>query len=152
MSTKPRIALRVEKGVLIPDTKAAVEQLRKMGLQIGDVVMVEVRKSRNPAFHRFAHALGEMLSENIDVFLGMDSHSVIKQIQREARIECEVMTVDLAGEAIAEIVRPKSIAYDSLDETEFRELVKRLCDHVAAKYMGGMQPESVEEMVKMFVC
>ena len=79
MTRRPeRIALRIDKGCLRPADGLSQERLRERGYRVGDVVFAELKKPRNPGFHRLAHALGQMVAENIDDFEGMSSQPSIK--------------------------------------------------------------------------
>lgn len=43
---------------------------------------------------------------------------------------------------------PKSISYDSMDEEEFRMVLKGLCAYMSKRYWPSMSPEELEQMVE----
>jgi len=146
-----KILMRVAKGSFIPSSKASEEALRSIGLKVGDNVLVEVSKPRNPQFWRLAHAFGRLLVENLDDFSGLDWHDAIKKVQRDGRIECEVSEVALAGNAVAEIVTPRSLSFASMGEDTFREVYQAMSRFVAARYWQEMTPEKIEEMAEVML-
>ena len=78
MNRPQRIRMVVDKGCLRPADDVAVHALRARGFGRGEEVWIEVRKPRNPRYHRLAHALGTLVAENVEGFEGMDSHAVLK--------------------------------------------------------------------------
>jgi len=141
-----KIMMRVGKGCFVPASKASEDALRALGLKMGADVLVEVSKPRNAQFFRLAHAFGRLLVENLDDFAGMDWHAAIKKVQRDGRIECEISTVELAGNAVAEIITPRSLSFASMGEETFREVYQQMCRFAAANYWQEMTPEKIDEM------
>ena len=94
---REKILLRVEKGALVPAHDAAREALRARGFKVGDVLLADLTKPRNPGFHRLAHAIGRLVAENVTAFYTMPAHDALKRLQAESGIECEARTVDLPG-------------------------------------------------------
>lgn len=43
---------------------------------------------------------------------------------------------------------PRSLSYDSMDEIEFKEVIKTICKYMAAHYWPSMSPEQIEEMAE----
>lgn len=43
---------------------------------------------------------------------------------------------------------PKSISYDSMDEEEFRMVLKGLCAYMSKRYWPSMSPEELESMIE----
>ena len=81
-----KVLLKVAKGGFIPANKSANDMLQSLKLKIGDDVLVDVKKPRNPQFFRLAHALGQMVIENIEGFENFTNyHDALKRIQREAK-------------------------------------------------------------------
>lgn len=147
-----RIAMVVDRigdaGVLRPADSLAAGRLRARGYRKGDAVFVEVRKPRNPRHHRLAHALGALVSEQVDDFHGLDAHSVLKRLQLESGAGCDEIAVRLAGQMVMYRI-PRSLSFESMDEGEFTETFRRLCDHIAATYWPGLDPEEIENMAQM---
>lgn len=139
-----RIAMRVQKGGLVPADGLSQARLRARNYHAGDVVFIEVKKPRNPKFHRLVHAFGELVVENIEDFAGYDPHRAIKRLQMESGVGCEEMLYKAAGQTILQRI-PRSLSFESMEQGEFSEMYTALCRHVAEKY----QHIEVEELQLM---
>lgn len=146
-----RIALRVHKGCLVPADGISQQRLRARNYRLNDIVFAEIRKPRNPKFHRLAHQLGTVLAENIAAFEGMGPHDVLKKLQREANIACEEVAAEIPGLGEIKIRNPVSLSFESMEEGEFRQVIGAMCAHVSAKYWPGMSPEQIELMASVYV-
>ena len=152
MTTKrcpERIALRIDKGCLRPADGLSQERLRAKGFHVGDVVFCEMKKPRNPGFHRLAHALGKLVAENIEDFEGMSAHSTIKRLQLEAGVACEEIAYRINGMSVIQRI-PRSLSFESLDDGEFHEVFGAICRHIAANYWKDLTAEEVAKMAELF--
>ena len=143
-----RIALRIDKGCLRPADGLSQERLRERGYHVGDVVFAELKKPRNPGFHRLVHALGKMVAENIDDFAGMSAHAVIKRCQLESGLGCEEIAYRVNGMSVIQRI-PISLSFESMDEGEFREVFSGICRHIGKNYWGGLSAEEVQAMIEL---
>ena len=144
--------MRVIKGGFAPASQAANDMLQSLSLKVGDDVMVDVKKPRNPQFFRLAHALGQMVIDNVEGFENCTNyHDALKRLQREAKIECDISTVELGKNAVAEIVTPRSMSFESMGEDRFREVYQGMCNHVAQNYWPEMTPEKIEQMAEVMI-
>ena len=149
MKRRPeRIALRIDKGCLRPADGLSQERLRERGYHVGDVVFAVLRKPRNPGFHRLAHALGQMVADNVDDFHGMSSHATIKRLQLEAGVGCEEIAYRINGMSVIQRI-PLSLSFESLDEAEFHEVFRAICNHVAANYWKDLSADEVAAMADL---
>lgn len=146
-----RIALRVDRGCLIPADGLSTQRLRARKYGVGDIVFAEIRKPRHPVFHRLAHQLGTILAENIEAFSSMDAHAVLKRLQWEANIGCEEVGVQVPGVGLALMRFPRSLSFESMEQGEFREVVANMCRHVSTKYWPSMTAEQIEAMADCYV-
>jgi hypothetical protein len=151
MSKSERIELRVERGMLVPATERASALLRARGYKVGDTVLAEIRKERNPGFHRLAHAIGGLVASNIESFAGYDHHAALKRLQLESGVSCEERIAELPGGQSVMIRQAKSMGFDKMDEVEFRAMISALCGWVASKYWPTLSAEQVEELAQAFV-
>ena len=150
MSKQPeKIALRIQKGALVPADPMAAAKLRDRAYSVGDVVFAEIKKPRNPRFHRLAHALGKLLVENIEAFSALDGHRVLKRLQIESGIGCDEMAIYVPGVGQCLHRTPRSLSFESMDQAQFREVYRGLCDHVAQTYWPGLSAEQIEDMATM---
>jgi len=155
MSAKPipkrpeRHALRVIKGGFAPADGGTANRLREKGVRIGDLVFVEMKKPRNPKFHRLVHAFGEILVQNIEAFEAMNSHSVLKRLQIEAGVGCDEIAVIFPGIGPCTYRIPRSLSFESLDETEFKEIFRSMCVYISKTYWPSLSPEKIESMAEI---
>ena len=149
--TRERILLRVEKGALVPAHEPAREALRARGFKVGDVLLADLAKPRNAGFHRLAHAIGRLVTENVQDFAGQDAHAALKRLQAESGLACDVQSLNLPGFGQCMVTIPRSISFDAMDEGEFRQLVQGLCRFIAQKYWASCTPEEIERMAQAMV-
>lgn len=145
-----RIMFRVEKGALVPASELARLSLRNKGYKLGDLVSAELRQTRNPGFHRLAHALGRLLAENLDTFDGMDAHRVLKRLQWESGVGCEEMGCNVPNVGLMTVRIPLSLSFDAMDQGQFYEIYTGLCNHVRKTYWRDMPEDELENMAEMF--
>jgi hypothetical protein len=148
---RDKTLLRVVKGALAPADHLAAAELRARGFRLGDTVLAEITKPRNPGFHRLAHQLGALLAENLDAFDGCDPHSVLKRLQVEGNIGCDEMAVVFPGIGPCTYRIPRSLSFASMDEGEFKAVITEMCRYVARTYWPGCTPEQIESMASAWV-
>ena len=132
-----KILFVVQRGKIVPADDLANARLRAKGFRIGDQINAVLTKPRNPAFHRLAHAFGQLIADNIESFEGMDCHRVLKRLQYETGIGCEEMGARVPGIGFVPVRIPQSLSFSSMDEGRFREVLQGLARHVASEYWHG---------------
>jgi hypothetical protein len=141
------ILLKVQPGALVPANEAATAALRDMGLKMGQVVRATIRLQRNPGFYRLAHALARLVVESVPEFAEMDGHGALKRLQVESGAGCDDTPTQVAGQWV--LIRiPRSLAFATIDETEFREIFRDISDYVAATYWPDSSGEAVRKMAE----
>lgn len=143
---KDRYALRVQQGQFVPADRSTQLRLREKGFRTGDLVFVEFRRPRNPKFHRLAHQLGWLCTDNIEAFEGMDPHKVLKRLQLEARVGCDEMAIVVPEVGACLHLIPRSLSYESMDQSEFYEVMQGFCRHISKRYWPGLDPQQIEDM------
>ena len=144
-----KILLRVAKGCLKPFDAHAEEALRERGYAMGDVLGAKLTKPRNPRYNALTHVLGKFLVENIvsdPPFSILTSHEALKRIQREGQIACKTIPILLEGQQVAYVI-PKSFSFDIMDQVEFQQTFKAICDYVTLVYLPHLTPEQIQGMV-----
>lgn len=122
-------------------------RLKEKGFHVGDQLSAELRKARNPKFHRLVHALGQALIANTDDFASYtDAHAVLKRLQIEANVGCDVTLIKAPGIGMLEHRTPHSIAFENMDEGEFQLIWKGLCDYVIKSYWSDMEVHQIEAL------
>lgn len=150
-ASKPRTLWRVSKGSLIPYDTNTSAYLRNKGYAIGDVLSAELRKPRNPGFHRLAHALGALLAENLDAFEGVESHQVLKRLQIEANVGCDEVALNFPGVGPCTYRVPRSLSFESMDDGQFKSVIADMCKHVSKTYWPSLSAEQIESMAELMV-
>ena len=140
------IELMVEKGKLVPAGSRDIDALRDMKLAVGEVVHAKIYQPRNPRFFRLAHQLGQLVRQNIPSFENLSGHQVLKRLQFESGVECDLMGTKVPNVGMVEVRIPKSLSFDSMDEVRFKALMSALCQYIATEYWPECTPEQIEQM------
>ena len=148
MSKRERILLRVERGALVPADAHSQQRLREKGYRVGDILAAELIKPRHPGFWRLAHRIGTLCVQNIDAFSSLSPHQAIKKLQFDTGLWCDITETEIPGLGTLVSKQPRSLAFESLDQGEFYELMKGLCGHIAATYWPHLSAEAVQEMAE----
>lgn len=119
---------------------------REREYRAGDVVRCEIKKARNIKFHRLVHALGRLVSDQIDKFQGLDAHTTIKKLQLDAGVCCTYEAFDIPDLGRVMRLIPESISFDYMPEERFREFWRGICQHLIATYWPTLSEEQIEEM------
>ena len=88
--------------------------LRERGFNVGREVRAELKQPRNVAFHRLAHALGNLLRDNVEAMQGLTGHDALKRVQRESGVCCERIEVDLGPLGKVPVMQARSLAFDDM--------------------------------------
>lgn len=139
-----KVARLADTGCLVPADSATQSALRSSGYALGDTVYAQIKRPRNPAFHRLAHAIGRLAADNIDAFAGMDAHRVLKRLQLETGAECDEVAFRLAGHDVIQKI-PRSLSFGSMDEQRFQALMQAIC-HRLTEYWPDTTVEDIERM------
>ena len=131
-------------GALVPSSAVDSRLLRQKKVGLGKEFRVEIKKPRSARFHRLVHVLGMLMVDQVEAFTGVSSHEAIKRLQRETGICCEQQDIEVPGFGKLVVNVAQSLAFDEMDETEFRRLFKGICRHVAEKYWPGLTEEQIE--------
>lgn len=140
-------------GAMVPASAMDQRLMRERKFNVGREIRAELKQSRNPQFHRLAHALGALLVDNLDGFEGTDSHAALKRVQAESGVCCErdKFVLDLGSLGRHEVERcvPRSIAFDEMDESEFGKFFSGVCDWIDKHYMTGLTDDVRGEYLLM---
>ena len=136
-------------GALIPDGDIDRRLMRERGYHLGQQVRATLAAPRNCRFHRLVHGLGGIVAGQVPGFEGMTAHAAIKRLQTESGMYCDESAVDVPGVGALMIRQPQSIAFDSMDEGDFRRLWAGICAHLITRYWPGLTPEQIEHMVDL---
>lgn len=109
---------------------------------------IELRKPRNPKFFRKAHSLGLLCAAQIDKFHGKDGHAVLKELQRESGVCCDLLELDLGQLGKVPVNEARSLSFDDMEETEFEDFWTGITRYLIATYWPNMTPEEIEHQAE----
>lgn len=123
--------------------------MKERGWHAGAEARAELKQSRNVKFHRLAHAVGNLLVDNVEEFRALNGHDALKQVQQRSGVCCEPIEIDLGtlGKVHAQVAR--SIAFDEMDEQEFGEFFRGVCDYIDQHFSSVMTDEVRAEYLLM---
>ncbi|MDP1543172.1 MAG: hypothetical protein Q8L99_08485 [Polycyclovorans sp.] len=148
--SRQQFALRVIKGGFQPADRWTLEALKKRPYHVGDVLLADLKKPRNPKFNNMVHALGDMCAENIEAFEGIGAHDVIKRCQIEGDIACDQIALILPGVGPVHYRVPRSINFADMEEGDFKLLYEAFCRYIAKKYWPDLSEHQVGQMAELF--
>ncbi len=124
---------------LVPTGQAAEDLLAKW--KMGDKIMVEVRRPRNPQHHRLFFALAKAVVDNTDRYKTVDLFVAACKIYAGHYDEIQ-MTDGRVG------LIPKSISFESMSQDEFDPFFDRALD-LASKVLSVDAPTIRDEIMEM---
>ena len=134
--------INTPRGFLVPESDSDYD--KKMKLKVGETYSAEIRLVRNPEFHRLYFQMLRTAWE----FLPESVRDGRFHGNQEAFRKCLEISAGHYEEFYSPqhgwIQGPKSIAFEKMGETEFRELyngVRTVLDRILSKYMTQEQFE-----------
>jgi hypothetical protein len=129
-------------GSLRPADDAGQDALRKIGN--GELVSVEIKKSRNIKHHRMFWALMSIVHENMD----HERYPTVEDLTSAVKISAGLRTrIELPNGEVGFI--PGSIAFHKMDQTAFSEFYERVCDLIAKHFLPGVTSDALREEVEI---
>jgi hypothetical protein len=120
----------------------ADEDIDAARFRAGEVLECDLRRSRNPGYHRLVHALGKLVARDVDRFSGWGAHDVIKRFQMETGVGCTEIDLEIEGvETKAKV--PKSIAFGAMNQDEFQRLARAMAVRLVEYYGHGTDVDEV---------
>jgi hypothetical protein len=116
---------------LSPDDDAASEALR--GVQIGQVVAVEISRPRNLQHHRLYWAMVGKIADAVD----LPTEAVSDHLKCETGHCHTIKTKDGIRRY------PKSISFAAMDQAAFREFFERCCRVISIEWLPHMSPTQI---------
>lgn len=133
-----KVTVQKTHEALIPATDIDQERLSHVPLGLYEV---DLKRVRNPQFHRKVFKLFNYLVENTDKWDNVD------QLLIDVKLYTGMydLHVTLNGKTI---YVPKSISFGQLDEAEFQEFWKNAMEWICSKVLHGMTEEQIEHIVR----
>lgn len=88
------LATGEELGAFVPLHDIDRRLAKDRGYRAGREYRLEIKESRNAAFHRLAHVIGHLLVDNIEASRDFDAHAALKQVQLDSGTCCEMVEMD----------------------------------------------------------
>lgn len=129
-------------GTLVPASAEAEEALRAM--KDGRDCMVTLKVARNVRHHKLLFAALRFVQENTDLFEGRTTDVILTAL-KIATGHVDVFTDTSTG---ATIMVPKSIAFESLDQTAFSRFFDAAVNIITSRWMP---PGTVTEDVRRHI-
>lgn len=145
-------------GALIPANEIDARLLRERGFHMGKEIRAELKQSRNPKFHRLAHAVGNLLVDNVEEFRDLSGHDALKRVQTLSGVCCETQLVDMGtikfGEievpvGLVPVKVPRSIAFDEMDSDEFGIFFRGVVGFIDENYQSVLTADVWGEYLLM---
>lgn len=115
--------------------------MKERGYRAGDDVRLEIKKPRNVKFHRLAHAIGNLLVDNVEEFVDLSGHDALKRVQTESGVCCDALEIDLGPLGKASVNQARSLAFDEMEEDEFAKFFEGITAYIGTKYAHVMLEE-----------
>lgn len=129
-------------GALRPADEAGSEALRLIAN--GDLVMVEIKKSRNIRHHRLFWALMTVVHDNMDT----ERYPTVEDLAAAVKIAAGLRTrIELPNGEIGFI--PGSIAFHKMDQIAFSAFYDRVCDLIAKHFLPGVSSGELKQEVSI---
>jgi len=116
---------------------------RERKFREGDELRAELKKPRNPKFHRLVMGALQLVLDNQEGLHTIDQLLTIVKIKL-GRVES---TIDPSSGKVFYI--PESISFDALDDGQFQEFWRDLCRLIVRDYLPSLRPDQIEEMALM---
>lgn len=129
---------------------ADADEMRRRGYKVGDELSTEFRTDRSLKNFRQAHALAGFVRDHVDSFdPHIDNHAALKQIQRDADIECDHQTqvLDLGpmGKHDLDIRTPRSLQFSTMSNEVWRDVFGRFKTYCIETYFHGWGEEEIAQ-------
>jgi hypothetical protein len=129
-------------GALRPADDAGQEALRKLGN--GELVSIEIKKSRNIKHHRMFWALMSIVHENMD----SERYPTVEDLTAAVKIAAGLRTrIELPNGDVGFI--PGSIAFHKMSQIEFSDFYDRVCDLICKHFLPGVDSDALREEVEI---
>jgi hypothetical protein len=141
-----------ESGELVPCMVPAsrTERLALDAKRVPDdaVLRVDICVPRNWKFFRKAHALAKLVAFHVEGYerFRTDSHGMLKHLQVEAGVECDVTVSDVPGIGRMQFTKARSMAFEEMEEEAFDRVYRAICQYVIDAHWPGFSVEQLAEM------
>jgi len=136
-------------GALVPAHPIDRRLMKERKFAVDREVRAELKQPRNVKFHRLAHAVGNLLVENVEKFRDMSGHDALKEVQRESGVCCDRIDLNLGALGVVQVNQARSLAFDELDEDEFGSFFRGVVGFIDENYHSVMTADVWGEYLLM---
>lgn len=129
-------------GALVPSTASDKAEMRARKFHVGDILRMELRKPRNPKFHRLVMKMCSLIVANSDV----PHHNAALKILKLKTGLTEELIDGSTGKVFYLL---GSIAFDNCEEGEFQKWSKEAARVMARDYFPTWTPAQVLEAAEL---
>lgn len=139
-----KIYLKVTSSGLVPMYDSDHEEKKK--LKIGSEVLAEIRVPRNLEHHKKFFALLRLVMDNMPETLS-ERYTSTERLLDEIKFQCGYFEehITLSGRVT---YKPKSIAFDTMNQTDFEAFYNKALDVVLKWFLtGNTKEEIIDEII-----
>lgn len=111
-------------------------------LKVNEVVIAEIRRARNPKYHRYAFKMLHILYDMVDEPLSFEPWRKLLLIK--AGFFTAIGTVSVDG-SVRQAVEAQSMRYEAMDEDEFHDTFRALLQAFINKYQKDITYDQLVE-------
>lgn len=108
-------------------------------IKMGDIVTVDVRRSRNARFHRKLFAMLQIILQNQEHYRSIDE---LLEVCKLRIGHCKVIQT-----RHGEVRIPMSISFGAMDNAEFADFYNRACQWVITEVIPGLERHDLDQAV-----
>lgn len=138
-------------GTFAPADAASRKLCKDRGMRVGRCYIVYAYEPRDERQWARAHQIGTFLVRNVEAFHGMSSHKALKKVQKDSGIACDTQVLDLGPLGKHEIRTPRTLAFGFMDNTEWTEIWRQMCEYIGRTYLGMIAADVVVDMEKIML-
>jgi hypothetical protein len=150
----------VERLVMVAADRFSADMLKGKNIRRGDKVRAWVGKERDGRSWNRAHALGQLLVDNIEGYEHLNAHQALKRLQTLAGVECDdtmitgvtVPCPHCGGHLEVPAMQaraPRSLAYDHMDEMVFQTVYTALRKYIKDNYWPECSEAQIDQMASL---
>lgn len=113
-------------------------------LSEGELIIVDLKKSRNPKFHRMAWVMFRTLLDMIDEQMALEPW--VKLMSIKIGRFTSVGKVDIKGTTSVAVI-PDSISFEAMDEIEFHKFTSEFHNYFCERYGNKISYKQLQEIV-----
>lgn len=141
------ILCRVTAQGLVPMYDSDYEE--KKQLSVGETVLCTIKKPRNYEFHKKFFALVRLTLDNLPEQM-VSALGIYNEADMLNCLKLDLGLYDVFRYGSRQLIKPRSISFAAMDETEFHKFYDRCVDIILQTYLRGTDRHSLLEEIERF--